>query len=72
MNLHPHTISGPTYPNMIWDMPTPLAQAALLSHVSMPGVNVYIWSSPILHGKSPGLCEYPTGMFLEAHPMMGL
>ena len=34
-----------------------------------PGVNVYIWSSHLLHGKFPDLFECLRGMLLENHSM---
>ena len=34
-----------------------------------PGVNAYIWSSHLLHGKFPGFFECLRGMLLEIHSM---
>lgn len=32
-----------------------------------PGINAHIWSSLVLHGKLPDLCECPRSMLPEAH-----
>lgn len=51
--------------DMILDIPYSSGRDSFVE----PGVNAYIWSSHLLHGKFPGFFECLRSMLLEIHSM---
>ena len=60
--------SGQMYLDMVWNIPYFFGPDGFIE----PGINPYIWSPHLLHGKFPDFFECPRSTLLEAHAMDAL